>query len=527
MSEATHVLSMPPTWCWTSLGLLADSCMNGFGKRRQDKGTPTIVLRLADIQNREISLANPRFVNSSPEEVEKYKLLPDDLLAIRVNGSPDLIGRLSRFNSPDVVLFCDHFIRIRLLDSSMARFVRYYADTGFVRKHVEQNKVSSAGQNTITQGALERLEVPLPPISEQRRIVAKIEELFSDLDAGVAALQRARANLKRYKSSLLKEAVEGKLTKEWRNAHPDVEPASVLLERILAERRRRWEAEQLAKFSGVGRTLPKGWKDKYEEPECPNASLLPRPPDSWCWATVEQLASPLPRAIQSGPFGSNLLHSEFGPTGVLAIGIDNVLDGKFSVGSQNRISSEKFEQLKKYQARPLDVTITVMATVGRCCVVPIDIERAIITKHVYRVTTEERLVNPYYLSLCISGAPEVRKQIFGEVRGQTRPGINGAILKGVAIPLPPPLEQAAILSEIDRHLSIVAATEEYIETGLKKSGRLRQGILRDAFAGRLVPQDPNDEPASVLLQRIQQERQASVNGHVNHATNGRPRRKKA
>ena len=94
----------------------------------------------------------------------------------------------------------------------------------------------------------------MPLLAEQRRIVAKIEELFSDLDAGVVALERVRANLKRYRAAVLKAAVEGKLTEDWRAQHPDTEPASVLLERILADRRRQWEQAQLAKFAQAGKT---------------------------------------------------------------------------------------------------------------------------------------------------------------------------------------------------------------------------------------------------------------------------------
>ena len=101
---------------------------------------------------------------------------------------------------------------------------------------------------TVTLGDLRRFIVPIAPANEQRRIVSKIDELFSDLDAGVAALERAKANLKRYRAAVLKAAVEGKLTEQWRAEHPPKETAPQLLERILKERRRKWEAEQLAAY---------------------------------------------------------------------------------------------------------------------------------------------------------------------------------------------------------------------------------------------------------------------------------------
>jgi type I restriction enzyme S subunit len=176
------------------------------------------------------------------------------------------------------------------------------------------------------------------------------------------------------------------LTENWRKQHPDIEPASKLLERILAERRAKWKG-----------------KRKYREPVAPDTNNLPPLPRGWMWATVEQLASGLPGSIQSGPFGSQLLHSEFVDEGVLAIGIDNVLDGRFSLGKQHRITAEKFEVLRKFEARPRDVLITVMATVGRVCVLPQNFERAIVTKHCYRITPTGEAVDSDYQSQ--SGRP--------------------------------------------------------------------------------------------------------------------------
>ncbi|PRQ02330.1 hypothetical protein ENSA5_24210 [Enhygromyxa salina] len=131
---------------------------------------------------------------------------------------------------------------------------------------------------------------------------------------------------------------------------------------------------------------------KYVEPEPVDEEGLPELPEGWAWATVEQLAALMDRAIQSGPFGSALKHSEFTDEGILVVGIDNVQDGFFSMGRENRVSVAKFEELRRFEARPGDVLITVMATVGRCAVIPDDLETAIITKHVYRVSVEQRLM---------------------------------------------------------------------------------------------------------------------------------------
>jgi type I restriction enzyme S subunit len=189
----------------------------------------------------------------------------------------------------------------------------------------------------------------------------------------------------------------------------------------------------------------------------------------------------------------------------LAIGIDNVLDGKFSFGRQHRISQQKYEMLKKYTARPLDVLVTVMATVGRCCVVPADMETAIITKHVYRITTNQTIVNPHFLMHCIRGCSAVLAQVQDEIQGATRPGINGTILKEIRIPLPPLTEQKEIVRRAEALFKIADQSEERYRKAKDHVDRLTQSLLAKAFRGELVPQDPNDEPASTLLERVRQE----------------------
>src|SRR5206468_2460966 len=142
-------------------------------------------------------------------------------------------------------------------------------------------------------------KVKVAPLPEQHRIVAAIEQQFTRLEASVAALQRARTKLKRYRAAVLKAAVEGKLTEAWRAEHPTTEPASVLLERILQERRAKWEADLRAKGKDPA-------KVKYVEPAGPDVEGLPELPEGWCWATPKQLASTNKYSLAIGPFGSNL-----------------------------------------------------------------------------------------------------------------------------------------------------------------------------------------------------------------------------
>lgn len=400
--------------------------------------------------------------------------------------------------STDILVFpksknlLNNYIAYRFLSDD---FVRYANDNSTGVQHPR-----------IKFDALSKFIVLIPPLNEQRRIVAKIEELTAHSKRARAALDDVPKLIEQFKQSVLAAAFRGDLTADWREKNPDVEPAEKLLERIRAERRSLWEEDELAKMLAKGKE-PKNnkWKKKYKSAESIEEEL-PLLPSGWHWRKVEELVSDQPRSLQSGPFGSNLKHDEFQSMGVLAIGIDNVKEGRFSSGRQNRISNEKYQELKKYEARPLDVLITVMATVGRCCVVPVDIETAIITKHVYRATPEKRLIDSYFFMNALRGSEAILAQIDSKIRGQTRPGINGRILRNLIIPVPPKAEQEAILNIISQLLKRTEYFDSVLEDASTSCEQLDQSILSKAFRGELVPQDPNDEPASVLLERIRAER---------------------
>jgi type I restriction enzyme S subunit len=359
-----------------------------------------------------------------------------------------------------------HVLRPR--PSIEPRYVYHFVSNMSFRREAARHMTGAVGQKRVPTSFLEDASIPVPPFDQQMLLVAEIEKQFSRLDEAVANLKRVKANLKRYKAAVLKAAVEGKLTEEWRKQHPNVEPASRLLERILSERREKWNG-----------------RGKYKEPVVPDTNELPSLPKGWTWATVEQLAAGSPGAIQSGPFGSQLLHSEFVDDGILAIGIDNVLDAKFSLGRQHRITPAKFKALEKFAAHPADVVITVMATVGRVCVLPQKLEPAIITKHCYRITPAPGNVDSEFLAVALRADSATRQHIFGNVRGQTRPGINGPILKAAPVSLAPFFEQKEIIAEVERRLSVIEELEATVEANLTRADRLRQAILSRAFSGRL------------------------------------------
>lgn len=355
----------------------------------------------------------------------------------------------------------------------------------------------SDGSNVpqLNHGDIKPLVLPLPPLAEQGRIVAKIEELFSDLDAGVTALERVRANLKRYRAAVLKAAVEGRLTEEWRTRNPATEPAAKLLERILAERRAKWEQDQLRKFKEAGKTPPKWWKEKYEEPGAVGDAAAAPLPRTWCWATTDQLGW-----IQLGRQRSPKNRSKDFATKYLRAA--NITENGLDLSDLLDMEFQPHE-LETYRMKAGDLVLSEASgspeQVGKPAVWNDEIPDCCFQNTVIRLRPCGARSD---FLLCVFKHFYVNK-VFAKIAGGV--GINhlsAAKFSRIAVPLAPLAEQAEIVAEVDRRLSVAHAAETQVEHALQRAARLRQAILKRAFEGKLVPQDPTDEPAAALVERL-------------------------
>ncbi len=331
--------------------------------------------------------------------------------------------------------------------------------------------------------------------TDQFRRLKGYEELFSELDAGVAVLEKVRAKLKRYRASVLKAAVEGRLTEGWRAEHPPAEPAPTLLARILADRRRHWEEAQRAKFATAGKEPPKNWQEKYAEPTGPDTANLPSLPNGWCWATVEQL-SHFARYGSSAKTGSD-------PTGIPVLRMGNLQDGVLDFAQLKYLpqSHDEFPELLLEPGDLLFNRTNSAELVGKSAVyrgVPSPCSYASYLIAVRFVEGCRADIPLYFLNSSL-GRAWVASVVSQQV-GQAN--VNGTKLQALSIPLPPPNEQAAIVAEVEQRLTVVDQLVAQVENNLKRAARLRQAILKRAFEGKLVPQDPADEPASALLARL-------------------------
>jgi len=469
------VSSPQANWTKGTLGAVTEEKVAQTGPR---EGPDFTYVDIGSIDNKTKRIVDPKRlrVASAPSRA-KQNLRAGDVLVSMTRPNLNAVAVVPEELNGSIGSTGFHVLRAK---DAEPKWVYYAVQTS---EFVDQmcRLVQGALYPAVRPKDIRAFNILLPPLGEQRQIVAEIEKQFTRLEAGVAGLRRVHANLKRYRAAVLKAACEGKLVPtEAELARQDgrsYETGVQLLDRILTERRQKW-----------------GGKGKYKDPVKPDMANLLRLPEGWAWATVEQLSSWLPGSIQSGPFGSHLLHSEFVSEGVLAIGIDNVRDGSFSLGSEHRIKREKYSALTKFTARPGDVVVTVMATVGRVCVLPDNLEPAIITKHCYRITPAIDGITPRFLALALRADAPTRWHIFGNVRGQTRPGINGPILKAAPVALPPISEQDRIVAEVERRLSVVEEIEAVVNANIHRATRLRQSILQRAFEGTLLRTE-KEEPS--------------------------------
>ena len=233
---------LPQGWASANLGsLLREPLCNGLSIKGSDVPPGVAALRLSAMSSTGFDYSDVRYLPVSVEEIETIIVRDGDFFVARGNGSLHLVGRGTVAQPPpQPTIFPDTMIRVRLTGAlAESRWVPSIWAARQVREQVERSAKTTAGIFKIAQGDLESMTIPVPPSNEQRRIVAKIEALTARSRAARGALEQVPPLLERFRQSVLAAAFRGSLTAAWRRRHPDVEPASVPLERIRAERRRR------------------------------------------------------------------------------------------------------------------------------------------------------------------------------------------------------------------------------------------------------------------------------------------------
>lgn len=509
------------SWQWCALGDLALTIDYGHTSSAVDTPEGPRFLRITDIQDGRVDWLSVPGCTLDPGDAEKYQLISGDLVFARTGATT---GKSFLIENPPTAVFASYLIRLRLAPELYPKFVAYYFQSTDYWRQISSKKTGSA-QPGVNATILKSVDVPIAPDGEQRRVVNILDSYITRLDSAVAGLKRVQANLKRYRASVLKAAVEGRLVPtEAELARAEgrtYEPASELLARILKERRARWEANELASMKAKGKP-PKDdkWKSQYKDPAPPNTKDLPKLPEGWCWATVDQLAAEERYSLAIGPFGSNLKVSDYCDQGVPLVFVRHIRAENFDGREPRFVSLEKALELSAHQVNGGDVVITKMGEPpGEATVYPPDRPTGVITADCIKMTPHAFLSGAAYLVTAIR-SPYVQSQIGEITKGVAQKKVSLARFKKVCLPVAPHAEQKRVDAEVEKQYSLVDASIEIVERSLKRAARLRQSILKWAFEGKLVDQDPNDEPASVLLARIRAEQEETAPAKKRPASTG-------
>ena len=413
------------------------------GRRRQLPKEHFICSGTTDITDGNVNWETVPFCTEEPPDKEKYLLKTGDIVISRAGS----VGYSYLVKNPPNAVFASYLIRFKPLSMIDENYLAFFLKSPDYWKTISQEKAGIALPN-VNATKLKQIHVPLPPLAEQHCIVAKLETLFTQLDAAVDSLKKAERQLQQYRQSVLKAAFEGELTKEWREGYSGkLDPMSTL--------------------------------------EVSDLDSLPELPGGWVWTTLEGISEII--LGQSPPSTTYNTDGEGLP----------FYQGKLEFGKLYP-TPRKWCTTPKKIAEKGDVFISIRAPVGPT---NICLEKSALGRGLAAIRGLNG-IQPFFILYLMR---RFENEIASKGTGTTFNAITGNQLKTFQIPLPPLAEQEQIVSELERHLSVTDAIEATLDAEIKRAERLGQSILKQAFSGKLVPQDPNDEPAEILLARIKGE----------------------
>jgi type I restriction enzyme, S subunit len=448
----------PKNWQSTTSGEICEYITSGSRDWKSfysDHGP--LFVRTQDINQDRLDLSGVAHVDL-PAKVEgkRSRIQSGDLL-VTITGAN--VGKVALVPDEIPEAYVSQSVGLmRLKDKRHGPYLHYYLQSDQTGRKQVLNLVYGIGRPVLSLQNLRDIPVALPPLPEQRRIVAEIEKQFTRLEAGVVALRRVQANLKRYRAAVLKAACEGRLVPteaELAKAeNSKFETGQELLGRILTGRRKNWQG-----------------RGSFVEPAAPDTSILPKLPACWTWARVEQLshvvrgASPRP-AGDPRYFGGNVPWITVGP-----LTADNSPYLKSVPASLNQLGRE--------HSRYIEPQTLLLTNSGATLGVPkITLIGGCINDGVAALLDVDYPLKLYFLYFLRTQTKGLR----GVNQGAAQPNLNTTIIKDINVPLPPLAEQTRIVAEVERRLSVVEELESVVTANLQRSIRLRQSVLKTAFS---------------------------------------------
>ena len=364
---------------------------------------------------------------------------------------------------------------IRLHETIPRKFLFCYLIQQDFRIDAKRNMKGTAGQLRVPARYMKEVSMPFPPVNEQRRIVAKVESMFAESKTAREALDKTLFLLRRFRQSILFKAFRGDLTQR----DPNDEPAEKLLQRI----------RQVKQIHIL--------ETNEDQPSVGLTEL----PETWAWVTIGDLETFIGSGIT--PRGGKKVYVN---EGIPFIRSQNVYADGFHLENVAHVTRQMHEEMKRTQVHPNDVLLNITgASIGRSTYTPEGFGEANVNQHVCIIRTGWWMV-PVYLSYFLNSTYG-QDQIFATESGVTREGLNYKQVRSLRIPLAPLSEQKRVVAKIEEAFSLADQVEAAVKKAREKAEKIDQAILAKAFRGELVSQDPNDEPASVLLQHIKATKQ--------------------
>ena len=486
---------LPTGWCMVDLAEIIEDRVSQSGP---GEASDFVYLDISSVNNIQKQILEPKKINiqDAPSRA-RQRVESGDILVSMTRPNLNAVAKVPIELDGSIASTGFHVLRSKIVEPDW--LFAYVRSGEFVRKM--SAIVQGALYPAIRPADIRAYQIRLPPRAEQRRIISKVGRLQSRIRKAVETLQEVPALLEQYRQSVLAAAFRGDLTADWRASHPDAEPASVLLDRIRQERRQRWEAAELSRMKSIPRN--DSWKAKYQELHPFSENIRSDLPNGWCEVRFGDLLGELRNGVSSKP--------EAELPGQPILRINAVRPGRVHLDDL-RYLREPFELNSLIADGDLLFTRYngSLKLLGVCGLVRgLGEKKVLYPDKLMRVRFDHECVNIEYIEAYFA-APQVRRRIEEKAKSTAgQQGISGNDLKAQIIDLPPLAEQAEIVRILNKLTKSNEIVCDQILAILAELDNLDMSVLAQAFRGELVPQDPDDEPASVLLERIRAERDAA------------------
>jgi type I restriction enzyme S subunit len=495
--------NLPIDWAVSTIGYICEVQSGiGFPKILQGRSEGEIpFFKVGDISktvlsgNRYLSISNNYITNSDVIDLKGKLFQPETIVFAKI-GEAIMLNRRAILRQPSLI--DNNVMGIKAFSGINFNYLYYFMCSIKLNSLAKATTVPS-----IRKGQIEDIEIPVPPTKQQLKISQKIEELFSHIDAGVEGLKQAKVKLQQYRQSVLKDAVTGKLTEQWREQNADkLEPANELLERILEEHRANWEADQLKIFEEKGK-IPKDdkWKDKYKVPLTPETEDVPVIPSEWGYLRLEAISN-----IQGG-ITVDAKRKPDETTLLPYLRVANVQRGYLDLSKMKdiRVPNDKVDSLLLQDGDILFNEGGDRDKLGRGWVWRNEIDKCIYQNHVFRARLYSNELVPEFVSIF---GNTIGKVYFIKQGKQTTnlASINKTKLSAFPVPFCSLNEMTKIIELVTDKVGKTDRTIIEVDKKILHASQLKSSILAKAFSGELLENIETDETAEQLLEKIQAEK---------------------